>query len=135
MTSIRLHHLGIIVADIEAYLRQSLWQPERPVVTDPIQQARLCLTKAAPGDATFIELVQPLGESSPLWGALQRGGGWHHLCLAVTTQAAGDALMRERRLLAVTPWQPAVLFGGRMVRFVYSRNRELLELFADEGAG
>ncbi len=45
------------------------------------------------------------------------------------------ALMRERRLLPVTPWQPAVLFGGRTVRFVYSRNRELLELFADAGAG
>lgn len=132
--SIRFHHVGIVVANLEAYLRQSLWQPDRPIVTDPIQQARLCLTKAAPCDATFIELVEPLDDTSRLWGALQRGGGWHHLCLAVPTEAAGDALMRERRLLPVTPWQPAVLFGGRMVRFVYSRNRELLELFADEEA-
>jgi glyoxalase/bleomycin resistance protein/dioxygenase superfamily protein len=133
--SIRLHHVGIVVADLEAYLRQSLWQPERPIVTDPIQQARLCLTTIGPGDATRVELVQPLDEHSRLWGALQRGGGFHHLCLAVATEAAGDALMRERRLLPVTPWQPAVLFGGRTVRFVYSRNRELLELFADAGAG
>jgi hypothetical protein len=133
--SIRLHHVGIVVADLEAYLRQSLWQPDRPIVTDPIQQARLCLTKIGSGDATCVELVQPLDERSRLWGALQRGGGFHHLCMAVATEAAGDTLMRERRLLPVTPWQPAVLFGGRMVRFVYTRNRELLELFADEGAG
>jgi hypothetical protein len=34
--------------------------------------------------------------------------------------------------MRVTSWQPAVLFGGRPVRFAYSRNRKLLEFLAGE---
>jgi glyoxalase/bleomycin resistance protein/dioxygenase superfamily protein len=128
---ITLHHVGVVVADIDRYLQQSVWERRTPIVIDPLQQSRLCLTSFAVDATPMIELVEPLGETSPTWGALQRGGGWHHLCFAVGTQAAGDALVRERRLLPVGPWQPAVLFDGRAVRFVYSRNRELLELLAD----
>jgi hypothetical protein len=40
--------------------------------------------------------------------------------------------MREKRLLPITTWEPAELFGGRAIRFAYSRNRELLEFLADE---
>jgi len=126
----QLHHVGIVVRNIESYLQQSVWAARGPAVTDPVQQARLCLCDAAAGPVA-VELLEPLHERSPVWNALQRGGGWHHLCFAVPTVAAGDALVDERRLLPVTPWEPAVLWGGRLVRFVYSRNRELLELLAD----
>src|SRR6185295_11732325 len=103
MISPRPHHFGIVVANIESYLRQSLWQPKSGVVTDPVQGSRLCLTGLDSDGDLMIELVEPLDQGSPTWGALQRGGGWHHLCLAVGSQDAGDTLMRERRLLPVTP--------------------------------
>lgn len=130
--TIRLHHFGIVVANIESNLSQSLWELRAAIVTDPIQRARLCLAGLPDDVAPMIELIQPLDEMSPTWGALLSGGGWHHLCLCVTTMHSGDSLMRQRKLLPVTPWQPAILFGGRAVRFIYSRNRELLELLSDE---
>jgi catechol 2,3-dioxygenase-like lactoylglutathione lyase family enzyme len=132
---VRLHHVGVVVANIETYLSRSLWQLDGAIVVDPIQQCRLCLTRVAPGIHTAIELVEPLHERSPTWAALDRGGGWHHVCLAVRSEEAGDELMHAQRLLPVTPWQPAALFGGRAVRFAYTRNRELVELFADGGPG
>jgi hypothetical protein len=131
---VRFHHVGVVVANIETYLSSSLWQLEGEIVIDPIQRCRLCLTRVAPGVSTAIELVEPLHEGSPTRAALDRGGGWHHVCLAVQSERAGDELMQSRRLLPVTPWQPATLFGGRRIRFAYTRNRELVELLADGGA-
>lgn len=127
-----LHHFGIVVKKIESYLDQSLWELRGQVITDPIQRSRLCLA-ALPTDAVaMIELIEPLEEMSPAWRALQRGLTWHHVCLSVPTMQAGDTLIREKRLLPVTLWQPAVLFSGRAIRFVYTRNRELMEFLSDE---
>ena len=128
---IRLHHTGIIVANIEAYLAGSFWELRGEIMTDPLQGARLCLV-GLPGEEAEAELIEPLGEGSRVYAALQRGAGPHHLCISVPTIADGDALIRDYRLLPVTPWEPAVLFGGRGVRFVYSRGRELMELLCDE---
>ena len=130
--TVRLHHFGIVVANIEDYLKQSLWELRGTIVTDPIQRSRLCLA-GLPGDKIpTIELIEPTDETSPIWNALKRGSGWNHVCLSVPTRQAGDALIAERRLLPVTAWQPAALFDGRGIRFVYTRNRELLEFLSDE---
>ncbi len=131
-TSTRIHHFGMVVPNIEAWLERSVWRPVGEVVSDPLQRARLCLAGLPADTEGMVELVQPLDADSPTWNALQRGPGWHHVCLSVASIDAGDALVRQRRMLPVTGWQPAVLFGGRAIRFVYSRNRELMELLADE---
>jgi len=130
--STSVHHFGIVVKGIESYLGQSLWTIRGQVVTDPIQRCRLCMA-ALPTDTTaLIEIVEPLDEASPVWRALQRTPTWHHVCLRASTMQAADALIREKRLLPVTPWQPAVLFNGRAIRFVYTRSRELVEFLSDE---
>ena len=67
-----------------------------------------------------------------MWQALERGGGWHHVCYEVPTRADADERIASLRLLPVTDWAPAVLFEGRSVRFVYTRNRELLEFVTEE---
>ena len=129
----RIHHFGLLVKNIEKFLNQSVWELRGPIVVDPIQKARLCLVVPA-GDTgqPLVELIEALGETSPTWKATVAGQSWHHVCLQVPTMSAGDAYIEEKRLLAITPWQPAVLFEGRGIRFTCSRNRELLELLSDE---
>lgn len=129
----RIHHYGQIVASIETHLSRSIWRAQSAIVVDPLQGARLVLV-SFPGDLSspWVELVEPLGEGSPVWSALQKGVSWHHVCLAVASRAEAERISAEHRLLAVTPWVPAVLFGGRAVRFVFSRSRELIEFLADE---
>jgi hypothetical protein len=129
---LRVHHFGLVVGNIEQALAQSLWTARGEAVVDPIQQCRLCLATLAGTDHPIVELVEPLYERAPTWATLKRGGGWHHLCVAVESTEVGDALMKDRRMLPVSDWQPAVLFGGRPVRFAYTRNRELLEFLAGE---
>ncbi len=62
---------------------------------------------------------------------MQYGPGQHHLCFEVANTADADEFIEANRLLPITHWQPAVLFGGRRVRFAYSRQRELIEFLAD----
>lgn len=131
----QLHHVGIAVANIDTYLSRSVWKLVGQVVTDPIQRARLCMVGVSADAVPMIELIEPMDELSPTWRAVQQGGGLNHICLTVPTMEQGDDFVRQQRGLAVTHWQPAILFGGRAIRFVYSRNRELLELLADETIG
>lgn len=126
----RLHHVGRLVPDMDAYLRRSPWPLVKGPVVDEAQGARLCLLDAGPG-SPWIELVEPTDAGSPVWGAGEREVVWHHVCMACGTEAEGDAWIAEHRLLGVTGWTPAVLFDGDPVRFAYSRNRELVELVAD----
>jgi hypothetical protein len=132
LDDLSLHHVGVIVRSIEAYVRNSLWQPFTDIVHDQIQGARLCLAGISPGMSPAIELVEPDNQDSPLWKALERGTSWHHLCFQVPSVERADELIKEHRMLQVTAWAPAVLFGGRPVRFVYSRNRELVEFLSEE---
>jgi hypothetical protein len=131
-----VHHVAVVVPNIEKYLTQSPWRAAGPVVHDPLQRARLCIVELGLGVGPAIELVEPEGEESPTWTALQRGTTWHHICLHVPSVQRADEVIRRHRLLPVTHWKPAVLFDGRPVRFAYTRNRELIEFLSEEkGAG
>jgi hypothetical protein len=132
LDNVSVHHFGVIVANIERYLEHSMWRAYGDIVHDPLQGARLCLAGLQPGMSPAIELIEPTDEDSPLWAALKRGTSWHHICLQVPTTADADQLIKEYRFLPVTDWKPAVLFDGRPVRFVYSRNRELVEFLSEE---
>jgi hypothetical protein len=130
---LRIHHFGLLVGDIEKFLRQSIWELRGPIVSDPIQVARLCMVAPIEDtEAALVELIQPLDPTSPTWRAACSGQGWHHVCLQVASKQAGDQYIVERRLLPVTDWRPALLFEGRAIRFAYSRNRELMEFLSDE---
>jgi catechol 2,3-dioxygenase-like lactoylglutathione lyase family enzyme len=128
--NMRLHHVGFVVPNIGDHLAGSIWLRHGDIVTDPLQGARLCMA-ALPGQPPVAEFIEPLGPESRVWNALQRAPGPHHLCFTVPTMAEGDEVIKARRLLPVTPWEPAPLFAGHTVRFAYSRRRELLEFLCE----
>ena len=132
----RIHHFGLLVQNIETYLDGSLWRLRSPIVTDPLQLARLCLVglsdEALP---PLVELIEPMGETSPTYQALRKGTRWHHIFFHVDAMRDADDLMSQQRMLPVTPWKPATLFARHAVRFAYTRNRELVEYVADEIIG
>lgn len=85
MTDIKLHHLAIVVDDMDAALRfwrESLGLPQeadaRSIPEEAVNIAFLRL-----GDAR-IELIQPTTDESGVAKYLaKRGPGLHHLCLEV----------------------------------------------------
>lgn len=129
----RIHHFGLAVPDLAAGFADSIHDPFGEPVHDPIQRCHLQLASAGGiAGPPWVELIQPDGPASPVWRSVQTHGvHWHHLCLEFAERAGAETFARERRLLRVTPWQPAVLFAGRPVAFFYTRQRELLEILAD----
>src|ERR1700732_1218100 len=111
------HHVGIACADIEAtgsYAREAFEiVSDSGTVEDPIQNARVRLFNE--GLPRAFELVcGPAVE-----GLVRRGVTYYHVCY--TTSDIEATMQRAKKLGAVTvsPPQPAVLFGGRRVSFMY----------------
>lgn len=129
---VRMHHVGTLVSDIERYLDNSLWNLMTPIIYDPIQKARLCLVCIAEDRSHLVELIEPMGQDSPVQLAFTKGQKLHHLCFETQDCQGADEIIRKYRFLKVTDWQPAVLFQQRLVRFVYTPHHELVEFLASE---
>ena len=126
----KIHHIGMVVADIEAFVRKSFWERRTEILEDPVQEALLCLV-GVPGDPMSVELIQPTSDTSPTWEALQNGGGLRHLCFAVGDKDVADEQIALHRMIPITQWVPAKLFDDECVRFAYTRNRELVEFVVE----
>jgi methylmalonyl-CoA/ethylmalonyl-CoA epimerase len=130
---IKINHIGLAVPDIEAFLRKTtpLYEgfSRGAVIVNERQKVReLFLTDGA----TTVELLEPLGEGSPLRAFLDRNprGGLIHLALEVVDLDAAIArVIAAGGRLIVAP-VPDVAFNERRIAFVYLGGQvtELVEL-------
>lgn len=82
MPSLKLHHVGCAVTSIEESLRpytqaMGFLRVSR-IVEVASQNVRVCFIETAPG--VFVELVQGLGEDSPVGSFLKRRQHYYHVC-------------------------------------------------------
>jgi methylmalonyl-CoA/ethylmalonyl-CoA epimerase len=132
MGSLRLHHMGFVVADIAAampaFSKSMAAEWDGKIFEDPLQKAKVAFMTTRPGDAR-IELVQPMGEGSPVARFLQeRGGGMHHLCYEVADLEAELTAFRSRGAAIASRPKPAVAFNGRRIAWVITAEKFLVEL-------
>lgn len=134
----RFHHVGYAVADIHAYLEEFFVPAFRPVrvtdkVADPIQQVSVCFAEMDGG--TLIELVEPLGELSPVHAIIgSRRGGLYHVCYETEDLDAELAGLRRRQCMPLGKPVSAAAFDGRRIVFLLTPQRDLIELLEREGA-
>ena len=129
----KINHIGLAVPDIEAFLRKTapLYEgfSRGPMIVNERQKVReLYMTDGA----TTVELLEPLGEASPLQAFLKRNptGGLIHLALEVTDlEAAIARVIAAGGRLIVAP-VPDVAFNEQRIAFVYLGGQvtELIEL-------
>ncbi len=133
----RLHHVGFVVANIEACapgLSRALladWNEE--IFSDPLQRVRVTFLTGGPQNPLF-ELVEPLGEDSPVFRFLGDGGGLHHLCYEVFSIREHLDRIRAAGGLIVSRAKPAVAFGGRPIAWALTREKLLLEFLQEASA-
>jgi methylmalonyl-CoA/ethylmalonyl-CoA epimerase len=134
-SSLRLHHMGFVVADIAtampAFARSMVAEWDGQIFEDPLQKAKVAFMTTRPGDAQ-IELVQPAGENSPVQRFLLQGGGMHHLCYEVASLEAELASFRSRGAAIASRPKPAVAFGGRRIAWVITSEKFLVELLEEK---
>jgi len=127
----RLHHVGFVVtsiAEVAVQFAESLsaaWDGR--IIHDPLQMARVSFFQPATSGEPLIELVEPDGEDSPVKKFLQKGGGLHHLCFEVDSLEEQLNKCRAQRDLVVRPPTPAVAFGGRLIAWVFTKHKLLVE--------
>jgi methylmalonyl-CoA/ethylmalonyl-CoA epimerase len=126
------HHLGFVVgsiADAAKGFAESLdanWDAR--IIHDPLQGVRVTFLRPRAPQSPVVELVEPVGDNSPVSSFLKRGGGLHHLCYEVENLEKQLETARSMGMLITKPPQPAVAFGGRRIAWVYTKQRLLMEL-------
>ena len=129
----KINHVGLAVPDIEAFLRKTtpLYEgfSRGPMIVNKRQKVReLFMTDGA----TTVELLEPLGEGSPLQAFLKRNptGGLIHLALEVADLDAAIARVTAAGGRLVVVPVPDVGFNERRIAFVYLGGQvtELIEL-------
>ena len=129
----KINHVGLVVPDIAAFLRKTtpLYEgfSRGPLIVNERQKVREIFVTDG---ATTIELLEPLGEGSPLQAFLNRTptGGLIHLALEVTDLEAAIARVTAAGGRLVVAPVPDVAFNERRIAFVYLGGQitELIEL-------
>ena len=128
-----LHHLGFVVSSISAAAEDfavsisARWDGE--IIFDPIQRVRVSFFYPADTRNPVFELVEPVGEGSPVSNFLKKkGGGLHHVCYEVDDLESGLREARGAGLVVMAEPAPAVAFDGRRIAWVCSKKRLLVEL-------
>lgn len=119
----RLNHVGVATPSIEgsiALYRDLLGATHVGTPFDlPAQGVRVCFVDLP---NTQIELIEPLGEGSPIHGFLAKNpaGGQHHVCFEVpdVRAAAAELVARGARVLG----SPRIGAHGTLVQFVHPKD-------------
>jgi methylmalonyl-CoA/ethylmalonyl-CoA epimerase len=125
----RLHHVGIVVENIARHARLYSehfgMQPLSEVVPDSTQRVEVQFL-GEPAQVS-LELIQPLGEDSPVRRALEKGGGYNHLCFEVDDICESVRQAEAKGAICVRQPVPAAAFGGRRIAFLFFREIGLIE--------
>jgi methylmalonyl-CoA/ethylmalonyl-CoA epimerase len=136
----RLNHVGIAVPSIEAAKAtyRDLYGVSRDAITVtkdlPEQGVRFAFVNL---ENSQIELIEPLGENSPIVKFLERNpkGGQHHICFEVENiyAARDEMIVRGAKVLN----EPRIGAHGTPVIFIHPKNSNgvLIELMETPGAG
>jgi methylmalonyl-CoA/ethylmalonyl-CoA epimerase len=116
--ALRLHHVGIVVADVDAatehYLALGFSEGERHEI--PEQKIVAVTFRAGPG---WVELIQPTDLEGPIARYMaKRGEGTHHVAYAVDDIAKTLERLREAGVRLIDE-QPRAGAHGWRIAFVH----------------
>ena len=128
----RLNHVAIAVCDIgkaAAVYRDTLGADVSAAVPQPAHGVTVVFVTLP---NTKIELLEPLGEQSPIAAFLERrpSGGIHHLCYEVADIRAARDSLRAAGARVLGDGEPKIGAHGKPVLFLHPKdfNGTLIEL-------
>ena len=130
-SKMKIHHIGIVVNNIQ----ESLGEFSKFVKFDETsiptlvgsQKVNVCFIKIG---ELRIEFIEPIGNESPVKRALEKGGGFNHICFEVDnlSETINEIVEKGGRLVV----SPVKGFEERQTAFVFlnmkKTNLNLVEL-------
>ena len=120
----KLNHVAIAVLDLDAATAQYR-DVLGATVSEPVPQPDHGVTVVfVELSNTKIELLQPLGEASPIRNFLDRNaaGGVHHVCYEVDDILAARDRMVETGARVLGPPEPKIGAHGKPVLFLHPKD-------------
>ena len=117
MLALKLHHIGIVVQNINESLGEisnflSFESTSLPTLVGS-QKVNICFLKT---NSVYIELIEPAEPDSPIISFVKEGGGFHHLCFEVDDiQQEIDKMVKKGARLVVAPVKG---FEDRVIAFL-----------------
>ena len=128
----KLHHVGIVVDDIESGIQRYKalfgFVPVTEVADDPIQKVSVVLISNPEADGAPIELIAPLTDDSPVSNILKGNMRLYHLCFLVENIEEELKKFRSNGAIIISGPVPAELFEGKRIAFVYTPDNYVVEL-------
>ena len=113
----KLHHIGIIVKDIQKSLGElgKYFEFQETIIPTLVksQKVNVCFLKSSD---VYIELIEPIEDDSPVKSMAESGGGFHHLCFEV--ENIFDEIERMKHSGARVIVEPTKGFEDRLIAFV-----------------
>ena len=114
----KLHHVGIVVPQIKNSLGEITKYINFQQVDVPThigsQKVNVCFLKVG---NSFLELIEPISEDSPVSNFANQGGGIHHLCFEVKDiHKTIEDMTKKGATLIVKPIKG---FENRLTAFVF----------------
>ena len=129
--TMKIHHIGIIVNNIQDSLGEFSKFVKFDETTIPTlvgsQKVNVCFMKIG---ELRIEFIEPINAESPVKKALEKGGGFNHICFEVDnlSEKINEIVEKGGRLIV----SPVEGFEGRQIAFVLlnmkKTNLNLVEL-------
>jgi methylmalonyl-CoA/ethylmalonyl-CoA epimerase len=121
-----------IASSINGFIRSLDVTWDGQIFEDPLQRVKVTFLTTRPEEPK-IELVEPVGDTSPVRKFLQEtGGGLHHFCYETNDLEAEMQNMRARDAMLVRRPKPAVAFSGRRIAWLLTPERLLIELLESQ---
>src|SRR5690606_14262895 len=120
----RLNHVAIVVPDVEAaseVYRSTLGASVSEPLALESHGVRIVFVELP---NTKIELMEPLGEASPIAGFLERNtsGGIHHVCYEVEDIAAARDRLLASGARVLGDGEPTIGAHGKPVLFLHPKD-------------
>jgi methylmalonyl-CoA/ethylmalonyl-CoA epimerase len=121
----RLNHVGVATPSIEASVamyRDMLGATKAHEPFDlPAQGVRVCFVDLPNAQ---IELIEPLGDDSPIHGFLAKNpkGGQHHVCFEVEDILAARDALRTKGATILGTGEPRIGAHGTPIIFVHPKD-------------
>jgi len=128
----KLHHVGIVVDDIESGIQRYKalfgFNPVTEVVDDPIQKVSVVLLSGPEAESVPVELIAPLSDDSPVSKILKGKTRLYHLCFLVENIEEALRNFRSHGAIIISGPVSAELYEGKRIAFVYTPDKYVVEL-------
>lgn len=117
-TYMKLHHVGLVVPKIQDSIGELTKYLKFETIGLPTligsQKVNVCFLKMG---QSYLELIEPAANDSPVSNFLDNGGGFHHLCFEVKDiYKELDHLKKSGARVVVEPVEG---FEGRLIAFAF----------------